>query len=263
MENKNNKEFRISEEVELIARIYQEETFLKRSQREPEPETDEDGKKPFMKPNPNLTDKAFQKICKMYNKDNKARNFIKHLIINFLPHDPYSKIVCFPEDEIKAGKNVDCLLNIKLAGIKEISDAYGELGMLRMKFQAKAIIDKREKFTDEEIQQFNDCKAKYPIEVIKKTMAYSSETSDKYLCIESIQALLTFTQECIMRDVRDIMFLLNKKRVRQFNERLPKKKQLNNKQINEVSKANAFDMSHHLSPDTLQKLKEIHNSEES
>lgn len=267
MENKTPKEFRVSEVVEMLAERYAENTFVKQAEvrltKETEAEKAErQQNEKFHKINWNLVDKAFQKICKMYNKDYKSRNFVKHLISNFLPINPWNKVLNFPEEEISKGKNVDCLLNIKLAGINQISEAMSEVGMIRMRINAKCLLEKREKYTDEEIKELNDVKSKYPIEIVKSSFGYMSENSDKYLCTESLQSLLAFAQECIMRDVRDIVFLMSKKRVAMANNRLPKKHQLNNKQINEVSKANAFDMSHHLSKDTIEKLQGIHEAHE-
>lgn len=185
-----------------------------------------------------LMNKAFIKICQLWNKDIKSRNFIKHLILNFIPVNEWNKILNFPEKDLKENKNHCCILNIKLIGIRKLSEELAIFKMKQLRITA----------------EFDDVK-KLPAEIKFKYYAYSGNKSDKYLSKYAIAALNNFINECIICDEKEINFLLNKMRIKQAQERFPKNKQLNNSELNKVVKSSTFGLRNIVDDKTLEKLK--------
>lgn len=206
--------------------------------------------------NQNLLNKALLRICTMWNKDERSRNFIKHLIGNFLPVNPMQKVLNFGTTEIAEEKNRDCLLGIKLVGLNQLSQEFGKFSTEKLFIDSKAIVEKRE-YTPEEKKKLEAIRDSFPVEIRKASYAYCGNKSDKYMCRESINALLMFTEHCLLFQEKEISFLLTKKRMKESNQNFSKEKQLDNKQLNRVVKASAFGMSSLLDDATIEKLKNL------
>ena len=78
------------------------------------------GGRGIMEPREDLVNKAYNRICEMWNRDEKARGFVKFLIRAFIPANDKNKI--FTGDNVR-----DCLLGIKVAGVKEIFETWGKI----------------------------------------------------------------------------------------------------------------------------------------
>ena len=198
-----------------------------------------------------LMNKAFIKICQLWNKDIKSRNFIKHLILNFIPVNEWNKILNFPEKDLKENKNHCCILNIKLIGIRKLSEELAIFKMKQLRITAEFDDVKKQKLIDE----YNSEIKKLPAEIKFKYYAYYGNKSDKYLSKYAITALNNFINECIICDEKEINFLLNKMRIKQAQERFPKNKQLNNSELNKVVKSSTFGLRNIVDDKTLEKLK--------
>ena len=198
-----------------------------------------------------LMNKAFIKICQLWNKDIKSRNFIKHLILNFIPVNEWNKILNFPEKDLKENKNHCCILNIKLIGIRKLSEELAIFKMKQLRIKAEFDDVKKQKLIDE----YNSEIKKLPAEIKFKYYAYYGNKSDKYLSKYAITALNNFINECIICDEKEINFLLNKMRIKQAQERFPKNKQLNNSELNKVVKSSTFGLRNIVDDKTLEKLK--------
>lgn len=198
-----------------------------------------------------LITKAYIKICQLWNKDSKSRNFIKHLILNFIPINEWNKILNFPESELKENKNHCCILNIKLIGIRKLSEELAEFKIKQMYITAETDNDKKQKLIDE----YNSEIKKLPTKIKFKDYAYFGNKSDKYLSKYALIALKNFISETLLSDEKEINFLLNKMRFKQAQERFPKNKQLNNSELNKVVKASTFGLRNIIDDKTLEKLK--------
>ena len=198
-----------------------------------------------------LMNKAFIKICQLWNKDIKSRNFIKHLILNFIPVNEWNKILNFPEKDLKENKNHCCILNIKLIGIRKLSEELAIFKMKQLRITAEFDDVKKQKLIDE----YNSEIKKLPVEIKFKYYAYSGNKSDKYLSKYAITALNNFVNDCIICGEKEIHFLVNKMRFKQAQERFPKNKQLNNSELNKVIKSSTFGLRNIVDNKTLEKLK--------
>lgn len=193
-----------------------------------------------------LLNKALLRICDLWNKDDKSRRFVKHLIGNFLPINEFNKILNFSEEDIKNGLDRDCILGIKLTGIcsvsKElVSHILGEI----LSSSDTAIKDKKDEL---------------PIELRNVLFAFFSVNSNKYLCRESVNALFIFTEHALLNGEKEIEFLVNKKRISESQKHIREEKRLNNKQVNKVVKASTFGMSSILDEETITKLKGLQDA---
>lgn len=262
METKNsqqqiNKSFVINEtikrfEEELIKEPYKLE--------KPQENIENENKTPedfFNKLNEKFINKSLLKLCSMWNSNENSRKFVLHLISAFLPVNNWNKIFTFNEETIKKYGINDCLIGIKLAGIKEITEKISEFTTKRMFINAKAVVEHRDKYTDEELKELKDLINSMPIEIKNASIAFYSVNSNKILSKESIHALHYFTQYCIFNNVREIVFTLNKKRFKQGQNNY--KNKLNNKQVNKVMKANTFGLSNVIDENTFDKLKSLKN----
>ena len=201
--------------------------------------------------------KAFIKICELWNKDEKARGFVKHLIRNFYPVDPMTRRMGFTEEEIQNGKNRCCILNIKVAGITTIAEEATKYNMAKMQIDAQALTEKREKYTEKEMKKLKKLRMAMPVEVRNNTQAFMSDNSDKILSGEAVYALDMFVKECIIRDEKEVFFIVNKKAINFAQSGIKKEKRLNNKEVNKVAKANTYGLGNFLDPETLSKLEGV------
>ena len=208
-------------------------------------------RKQIWDPRVELIHEAYDKIVIIWNKDQKSRNFIKHLIACFLPIDQWSRAFNLnPEEENKCA-----ILGVKLAGMKQISEGLADMGMKKMMIDCHLIGEERKKYTEEELKEIEAIKAKYPDEIQYAQVAYLSDKSDKKLSQEAVLALLNFTQNTILI-CDELNFTLKKMQLKraQFDTET----KLTDKQVNKIAKAAAFNVRDNIDDktiDALQKLK--------
>jgi len=193
-------------------------------------------KKNLFDPNPKLIEKAYKTCSELWVKDDKSRNFLKHIIASFLPHDPFMKMVYKPENEI-----FKCaILGINLTGIKNIAEGVTKIGMKKMFIDAHANIEKRD-YSAEETKELNDARNLVPIEIREGSYAIMSETSDKVISREAVVALRIFMERLMwmMEYEKDVKFLVTKMKLNNSQEDVDTNK-LTKSEINIVAKAMTF-----------------------
>lgn len=131
----------------------------------------------------------YSKLAEIWNKDQKARNFIKHLISKFLPINNWNRCFNLPE-----GESMTCSLSgKKLTGIKNCSEYLSKIFIYKTIMESKKFIQKVDyEYTEEELSQLNEARNNIPEEIKAGRVAYLSDKSDRKLSQESILALQYF-----------------------------------------------------------------------
>ncbi len=218
-------------------------------------EPDQKNKK-LGEPDEKLTNDAYNRICELWNKDDKARGFIKYIISCYYPLNPMNKILSFPKDLKEAGKNRCCILGKTLAGVKDISDAWGPVIVLRVQEDTRAAAEGRKTPSKEFLKKQKEMLSKMPIEVRKSTLGYYSDKKgcEKYLSGEAFCALNEFIEDCLYGEEEEMCNLIKKIEYEatkpKFNHRGGNGKA--SKEGNNNYKLNQF-----ISDDTLKKLSKI------
>lgn len=130
-----------------------------------------------------LIDKAYTKLQDMYNYCEQQRKFVQHLIKAFLPLDMWHRMMLVDKETRCA------VLGYKVTGIHNVSECYGKAGTKRMLAVAHANVDGRNTLTEDEISDIKSVIKEYPIEIQKCRIGVCSESSNKYMMLESIIAL--------------------------------------------------------------------------
>jgi hypothetical protein len=209
-------------------------------------------RKQIWEPRQELIVQAYDKILDIWNKDQKSRNFIKHLVASFLPIDQWSRAFNInPEEPYTCA-----ILNIKLAGMKNISEGLATLSMTRMFIEARIVTEDRKEYSEAEKKEFNDAKASIPSEILNAQVAYLSDKSDKTLSQEAVIALRYFTEFALFES-DELLFTLKKKQIKQAQEYT--KNKLTDKQVNKVAKASTFNVRQHIDDDTFSALSKLKN----
>ena len=224
-------------------------------------------------PNPQDVQNAFERLKQMWNKDQKSRNFTKHLISAFLPYNSMNRLLNVPEKVetpiIKIDDNdlktpFKCaILNCTITGIGNISKHVTEYNMKKMfidgHIACEDIVEGQEKrthYTSEECEELNSIKRKQPIEIQNYRIGVMSDTSDKYLQVESIIALLHFATE-MMFISDELNFTIKKTMINRGQNGISKEKQLNKKQINQLVGRQTYGMDHKVDKKTFSALEKL------
>ena len=157
----------------------------------------EGGKRTVYDPDEKLTNKAFLKFCELWNKDEKSREFVKHLVRNFLPINPQNRVSAFTKEDEKERRNRCCIINIKMAGIDDIA-----FGMKKFVDEASRIDSQmeregRKKRSAKEKEYLNSLLSELPVEIRNTTIAYVNPKSNKTLSGEAVTALDVFVKELL------------------------------------------------------------------
>lgn len=204
-------------------------------------------------PNEDQINKAYQKICELWNKTDGSREFVKHLIRGFLPINTGTLVASFTEEQVKNNINRCCILNIRVAGANNIIKSHDEVKA------EEALVDKamtetgRKERTKEEKKRINKLLNKMPIEVRTGTTAYCSATSEKLLSNAAEWALSLFVSDCIRGEEKekDIAWIIRAKTREEAGlpakEKKPKQKPIKS----------TYGMGHFLNEETVKKLKGI------
>ena len=157
----------------------------------------EGGKRSVYDPDEKLTGKALLKFCELWNKDEKSRGFVKHLVRNFVPSNPQNRVLSFTEEDTKENKDRCCIIGIKLAGTQDIA-----FGMKKFVDEAARIdsvleAEGRKERTKEEKKYLNGILQSLPVEIRNTTVAYTNPKSNKTLSGEAVAALEVFVKEMV------------------------------------------------------------------
>lgn len=210
-------------------------------------------------PDEKLTNEAYNKLCELWNKDEKSRGFVKFLIKAFLPKNPLNKILSFSGNPGRC-----CVLGIKLAGIKEISDLWAPVQLLRAGRALEVSTGKdnykaAKEFKRKERELFQ----KMPVEVRNSTIGYFSDKDwcDKYLSGEAYFALMEFVEDCLWGEEEDILYILNHMRLEEKKKEERAKhpgKSAGQKERSPKKEGNkSYDLTQFVDEDTLKQLKKI------
>lgn len=198
-------------------------------------------------PDKKLTIKAYNNIVQMWNKDQKSRNFLKHIIGAFVPINFFNKILHAPEEQMKCA-----ILNIRLTGIGNIAKEITKLSMENMFQGAKAMTENRTERTPEEMKKIQEIKNSIPVECLNGSCAYFSDTSTKFLSIEALIALRYICEELLFSDDKEAHFTINKKRLNEYQKE--QKNKLNENEINRVTKATTYGVGDNMDDKTREAL---------
>lgn len=213
---------------------------------------------------PKLCEKAFKKLCELWNKNLKSRNFVIHLCVAFTPYNQFNKVSKFDcEKDVKSTPDAviypehfhaaECaLLGIKMVGLLRLASELTRFSFAKMKIELESNSDK---LSDSQVQRIKQLWKDMPIEVKSKSFGYFSEKSDKFISSAAMTAILRFIPEMIIRDCPELRYAINKNRIQTINSEVPEEKRLNPKQINKVAKASTFNITNHLDNGTIAALK--------
>lgn len=204
-------------------------------------------------PNEDQVNRAYQKICELWNKTGGSREFIKHLIRGFLPISTGTMVASFTEEQIKNNINRCCILNIRVAGANNIIKSHDEVKAEEATIEKIMVEAGRKERTKEEKKRINKLLNKMPVEVRTGTTAYCSETSEKLLSNAAEWALSLFVNDCIVgkEKEKDIAWIIRAKTREEaglpVKEKKPKQKPIKS----------TYGMGHFLDEETVKKLKGI------
>jgi len=217
---------------------------------------------------PKIVQLAYDKIIVLWNKDQKSRNFLKHLIAAFLPYDPMSRMMNL------GGKDIFCAItNLKMTGIREVSEHYGVLSVKNLMLNANRIVtgENPTSESEEKIKEISaEIKSKIsdmPESVREVRIAVGSDNSDKMLIVETIMALLHFSQNLILQGNKELNFLLKKSMLNRFQEekQQPEEEKLTPAEVNKLAGMTVYGI-HTIIPEktmsALEKLKKQMETEE-
>lgn len=224
-------------------------------------------KKALWDPDFKQIDEAYKKIIELWNKDQKSRNFIKHLIAAFLPYEPFHRLANVSNKD----RIVCAILNKKLTGIGNVAHHYGEVNVQHLFRNVHQYLANAENLSVAEMEKdlnagkdISDIEIKIaalmekmPEEVRSIQVGVMSDTSDKYMMVESIMALLGFAQNLIMAGNKELNFLMKKIQIRRVQENSELKEKLTPPQINQVAAAQTFGLKNHIKEDTITKLQRM------
>lgn len=198
---------------------------------------------------------SYFKLLEMWNKDGKARGFVKHLVAAFLPYQNFNRLMNVGKEKITCA-----IMGYDLLGINEISHNFTQFSMAKMMIDAHLMTEGREKYTEEECARINEEKDKMSEAARHARVAIGSDKSDKFLLVESNLGLMMFAQDMLMTNNKEFSFLVSKMRINTYNETKPKEKQLTPKEVNLVSKATNFGVKSHLKDSTFSALEKLKSS---
>ena len=224
-----------------------------------------------------MIQESYNKILELWDKDQKSRNFVKHLVAAFLPYNHFNRLAEAPEN-----KDIMCaILNRKVTGIYNIAQNFSGINVKLLFISAHKILgemdtEEAKKFDvedikhDEEIEkiqeEINEKMKNMPDEIKNCHIGVVSETSDKTLMIESVFALLHFSQKMILHGDKEFNFLLKKSRIKRSQENVNEEKKLTDSEVNKVAAVTTYGLKNNISEKTysaLEKLKQSLEKEES
>ena len=234
-------------------------------------------KKIIFDPNIQMTQKAYDKICDIWNKDEKSRKFLKHIISSFFPINPWNKLLYKKDSDI-----VKCaILNHNLTGISNISESLSAFVMKKMFIDVSCVLEgdlindvkTPRQYTKEEQKELNDLRNSLPIPIREGDFAYLSKVSDKYMSNEACIALQQFIEILLINGNKEMSGLVKYMRISQTKDEFDddsntelklrtqdfeEKQRKEQKQIaKEILESKAPKLSDNINEDTLSKLEAL------
>jgi len=234
-------------------------------------------KKSIFEPNVKMTQKAYDKICEIWNKDEKSRKFLKHIISAFFPINNWNKVMFKKDTDI-----IKCaILNHDLTGISNISESLAGYSMKKMFIDANCILEgdvinnekKSRLYKKEELDELNSLRNSLPISIREGDFAYMCEKSDKFISGETAIALQQFIELLILNGDKEMTNMIRKMRNESMKDEwnndldtelkitahdFEQKRQKEQKQIaKEILESKAPKLSDNLNTSTLSKLEEL------
>lgn len=136
--------------------------------------------------------RAYIRIAKMWNKDEKSRKFIKHLIGAYLPINHLNRLVNVPANGTKC-----CILNEELVGLLKVNESYNKLTEHQKNLILRSLLEDVSNLSNEGQEEYEIMVAEFGKEIIECNICYYSYNSDKYLSKEAIFALNFFTSNML------------------------------------------------------------------
>lgn len=149
---------------------------------------------------------AYDKILVIWNKDEKSQSFIKHLINAFLPFNLMNCMLTETPGEIYKCS----ILGSKLTSIKQVAELYSDIGMKKMQFSSKAMLENRDNLTESEMKILLNIRNKAKPEVRYGNIAVLSDKSTKFIQKETAIALQHFCANMILIENRNLLFVKHK-----------------------------------------------------
>lgn len=166
--------------------------------------------------------KAFERICTNWNKDEKTRSFIKHLIISHIPINDNNRLTSVN----KVSKPKCAILGFDLNGLTNITEGFVDFSKRKLAIKTNSLVEKR-KLNQSEIEEIRVLQSKYDKSILFGSVAYASEKTDKYLSKEALLALHIFCQEMMLESDHICEIITIKRKNQQKLEQKAKQKKFN------------------------------------
>jgi hypothetical protein len=152
-------------------------------------------------------EKIIEKIEKLY-QDKKSKSFVIHLVRSYSPFEKIQKVW-----DSKAAMRC-CITNTPLCSIQDVWEITNSEGM-----------DK--KIVDHMSASFSGENPVHPIkEALKgRVLAYTGENTKTYMCLEAAQGFMTWLQNKILLDDKNISWVIKSMRtqetIKHIREKMP------------------------------------------
>jgi hypothetical protein len=223
-------------------------------------------RKSKMDPSRQLIIKSLEIIKSQWNMDIKSRNFIKHLISNFIPIELNNKIISFKyENDLEKKENIKksnkcAILGLRLVGFKDLFEKIEDLTPIASRIKELQSLESPGISDTEELSvklnELNDKINSFPIEYREYSIAYYSLNSDKLLSIHALYALNHFVEQALLIGDKDIHFTITKVRLK--DNQIIKNSKISQTEINSLAKATSYGVkNNHLSEKTYNALEKL------
>jgi hypothetical protein len=194
--------FMCSKKVKELEKVYEN----KRTFRKPTfVETNLDQEEIKMETNDYLIKRSLTRICNYWNRDERSRKYIKHLMASFLPENAKEPVDSFTNDELERGLNFCSLSGCKMASNSDVELSYGAYNACRKIVCEEAKEKKLKKLGFKEVDTLRKMKEAMPIEIRNINIGYRSVCSRKILSYNSIVALTIFASDCFDVEEQEVV----------------------------------------------------------
>ncbi len=167
--------------------------------------------------------KACIKLCKLWNTNQDAREFVIDLIDKFLPFNSARKVNEFKSEQLAH----DALLrDVELVGIDELLSVLNKFSIFKEKSDKLEDIQKSRgdyQSFENRIDTLRTWLTNQPYKILHADFGYYSPGYKKYLCRESIKALQIFVQELVKLNEQAIINIISSKKSKAYTKAINKK----------------------------------------
>ena len=136
-------------------------------------------------------------------------------------------------------------------------DYFAKVGVERLQATAKAYVEGRDQISKESWQKIKEIMRETPVEIKNGTVGYVSKDEKKYLSGEALVALKLFVEDCLIRNEKEVNFLIRKLMLSEGQKSVKKEKRLNDKQLNQVTAKSLYGAKAFMDDETISKLQEL------